>query len=112
MSKISSLPPRLRIVGGREAKGSAGISPTRSVLVSSNPVVELEQYSRFRRDQQPHLMGDQAELERRTVFPEDRRNASLRIIQQRMPVEFRSQRNRRRHYQHGSNIVEHVDEKA
>jgi hypothetical protein len=112
MSKISSLPPRLRIVGGREAKGSAGISPIKPVLVSSYPVVEIEQYSRFGRHQQPHPMGDQNELERRTVFPKDRRKASLRIIQQKMLVEFRSQRNRRRHYQRGSDIVEHVDEKA
>ena len=112
MSKISGLPPRLSIVGGRESKGSVGIHPIKSVLASSYPVAEIEQYSRFGRHQQPHPMGEQNELERRTVSPEDRRKASLRVIQQKMLVEFRSGRNRRRYYQRGNDIVEQIDEKA
>jgi hypothetical protein len=112
MSKISGLPPRLSIVGGRDVKGSAGINPIKSVLISSNPVVEIEQYKRYERYQQPHPMGDRNELERRIVAPEDRRKANLRVVQNKMPVEFRSGRNRRRHYQHGKDIVEQIDERA
>jgi hypothetical protein len=112
MSNVSSLPPRLSIVGGREAKGSAGINPIKSVMVSSYPVAEIEQYSRYERHQQPYPVGGQNELERRTVAPEGRRKASLRVIQQKMLVEFRSVRNRRRPYQGGSDIVEQIDEKA
>ena len=112
MSKISSLPPRLSIVGGREAKGFAGINPIKSVMVGGSPVAEIEQYSRFGRHQQPQTMGDPNELERRTISPEDRRKASLFAIQQKMLVEFRSSRNRRRHYQRGNDMVEQIDEKA
>jgi hypothetical protein len=99
-------------VGGREAKGSAGINQIKSVMVSGYPVAEIQQYSRFGRNQQSHSIGDQIDLERRTVSPEDRRKSSLRVIQQKMPVEFRSGRNRRRHYQRGNDIVDQIDEKA
>ena len=112
MSKVSSLPPRLSIVGSREAKGSSGINPIKSVLASRYPVAETERYNRHGRHQQPHPMGDQNALERRTVSPEDRRKASLRVIQQKMLVEFRSGRNRRRYYQRGSDFVEQIDEKV
>jgi hypothetical protein len=112
MSKISSLPPRLSIAGGREAKSSAGINQIKSVMVSGYPVAEIGQYSRFGRDQQPHPVGEQNELERRIVSPEDRRKASLRAIQQKMLVEFRSGRNRRHQYQRGNDIVEQIDEEA
>jgi hypothetical protein len=112
MSNISRFPPRLSIVGGREATGSAGINPVKTVLVSSYPVAEMEQYRRYGRHQQLHPMGDQNEPERRIVSPEDRRKAGLRVSQQKMLIEFRSGRNRRRHYQRGSDIVVHVDEKV
>ena len=111
MSKISSLPPRLSIVSGREAKGSAGIKQIKSVMVSGFPVEEVEQYSRFGRDQQPQPVGENG-LERRIVAPEDRRKDSLRAIQQKMLVEFRSGRNRRHQYQRGNDIVEQIDEKV
>jgi hypothetical protein len=111
MSNISRFPPRLSIVGGREAGGS-GINPVRTALVSSYPVAEMEQYRRYGRHQQLHPRGNQNEPERRTLAPQDRRKASLRASQQRMLVEFRSGRNRRRHYQRGSELVVQVDEKA
>jgi hypothetical protein len=111
MSKISSSTPRFTIVGGREAKGSTGIKHIKSVMVSGFPVEEIDQYSRFGRDQQPHPMGKSG-LERRIVAPEDRRKDSLRAVQHKMLVEFRSGRNRRHQYQRGNDIVEQIDEKA
>lgn len=112
MRYVSSFPPRLNVVDGTEVKGVAGLRPVKSVLVRSYPVSEIEQYKRYERHQQPHPMGDQNEPGRRTVFPEDRRKASLRVSRQRMLVEFRSERNRRRHNQRRSDTVEHIDEKA
>jgi len=112
MRYVSSFPPRLSIVDDLDVKGVAGIRPMQSVLVRSYPVSESEQYKRYERHQQTHPMGDQSEPGRRTVSPKDRRKASLRVSQQKMLVEFRSGRNRRRHNQRRSDIVEHIDEKA
>lgn len=112
MRNVSSFPPRLRIVGGREVKKVTGIPPIKSVLVHSYPVSEIEQYKRYERHQQPHPMGDQNEPGRRTVSPEDRRKAGVLDSRQKMLVEFRSGRNRRRNYLRGSEIVGHIDEKA
>jgi hypothetical protein len=106
MSYVSRFPPRLSIVGGREAKSKAGISPIKSVRVVSYPVSEIEQYKRYDRHQQPHPMGNQNEPDRRTASHEDRRKASLRVSRQTMLVEFRSGRNRRRQNQRGSGIDE------
>jgi hypothetical protein len=111
MSKISSSSPGLTIVGGREKKGSAGIKQINSVMVRGFPIAEIEQYSRFGRDQQLHQLSEN-KLERRVVVPEDRRKDSLSAIQQKMLVEFRSGRNRRRQYQHGNDLVEQIDEQA
>ncbi len=112
MNNVSGFPPRLSVVGAREGKGTAGISPMKSTLVSSYPVSEVEQYRRYEGHLQAQPMRDWNGAGRRTVFPEDRRKSSLHAGQQTMPVEFRSGRNRRRRHQRGSEIVEHIDEKA
>jgi len=112
MRNVSSFPPRLRIVAGREVKEVDGILPVNPVFVRSHPVSEIEQYKRFERHQQPRPMGELNESVRRTVFPQDRRKANLRVSQQKMLVEFRSGRNRRRQNQFGKDIAERVDEKA
>ena len=112
MNNVSGFPPRLSVMGGREGKGSTGVSPMKSGLVSSYPVSEVEQYRRYEGHLQPPPMRDWNEAGRRTVFPDDRRKAGLHASQQTMPVEFRSGRNRRRRHQRGSEIVEHIDEKA
>jgi hypothetical protein len=106
MSYVSRFPPRLSIVGGREAKSKAGIRQINSVQVVSYPVSEIEQYRRYERHQQPNPMGDQDELDRRTDSLEDRRKISPVVSRQSMLVEFRSGTNRRRQNQRGSGIDE------
>jgi hypothetical protein len=106
MSYVSRFPPRLSIVGGREAKSVAGIRPIKSVQVVSYPVSEIEQYKRYESHQQPYPMGDQNELDRRIASLEDRRKTSPLANRQKMLVEFRSGRNRRRQNQRGSGIDE------
>ena len=106
MSYVSRFPPRLSIVGGREAKSVAGIRPIRSAQAVSYPVAKIERYKWHERYQQLHLMDGQNELDRRVAALEDRRKASPGASQQTMLVEFRSGKNRRRQNQRGSGIDE------
>lgn len=112
MRYVSSFPPRLRIVGGREVKGVSAVRPLKSALVRRHPVAQIEQYKRYDRFQQPHPAGEQDDPGRRVVFPEERRKVNLRISKQKMLVELRSGRNRRRRNQRGNDMVTRIDEKA
>ena len=106
MSYVSRFPPRLSIVGGREAKNGAGIQQIKSVQIVSYPVAEIEQYKRYESHQQPHPLGEQNELDRRTASFADRRKDSIRANQQARLVEFRSGKSRRRQNQRGGGIDE------
>lgn len=112
MRYVSSFPPRLSVVGGREVKGVSSVRQIRSALVRNHPVSEIERYRRFESHQQPHHLGEQGGFERRAGYPEDRRKRNLRVTRQKMLVEFRSGRNRRRRNQRGSDYVDRIDEKA